>query len=300
MWQQQSKWRNRRTIVLLLAMLTLFAACDLPIGKEHYTPAASGTDPFASVRAKADEYYQAGLAAERNGDWKAALQNFRQASLWDHDGRQDIADALSRAEAQADWQAYRQTSSSGGASQPPPGTASGDIPSPTPAKPTPVPTAPATSQLRQFDSQSFPYSIGIPKDWVEEPGGTSELPADTFLGGSAAKSGSLVMITVEPASFSITLDEFYVATEHALNAQGINSVQIHDRRQVAEQPAYVLSYLDSTGSGTVSVRHAIFVTPGKAWHIILLASPSVTAELDTTFNAMLDSFQFKASAFPVQ
>jgi hypothetical protein len=34
--------------------------------------------------------------------------------------------------------------------------------------------------------------------------------------------------------------------------------------------------------------------------VILLAAPSVTASLDQEFNAMLDSFTFNATAFPVQ
>ena len=108
------------------------------------------------------------------------------------------------------------------------------------------------------------------------------------------------MITVEPTPFSVTLDELYVATGKSLAAEGVNSVEIVSRRAVAGQPAYIMSYLDSTASGMISIRHAIFVTPGKAWHVILLAAPSITSELDRAFNTMLDSFEFKATAFPVQ
>ncbi len=300
MARQRWDWRTAWTIALLLALLTTLVACDLPVGREHYTRAGSGIDPFANVRAKADEYYQAGLTAERNGDWRTALEDFRQASLWDHDGRQEIADALNRAETQADWQAYRQTSGSSGATMSTPPVESHANSDPTLPSSTGTPGTAASAPLKRFSSQSFPYSIAFPRDWVEEPGGTNELPADTFLGSAGPNTGTLVLVTVEPADFNITLDELDVATERGLSAQGINSVQIYATRQVAGQPAYVLSYLDSTGSGTVSVRHAIFVTPGMAWHVILLASPAVTAELDKTLNAMLDSFEFTASAFPVQ
>lgn len=282
-------------LLALFALLTALSGCTVAIGGTHYVPANSTADPFSSVRAKAEKYYQAGLVDAQKGDWSKALDEFRQASMWDHDGRQDIADALSRAQAQVDWQSYRQAGP----------IATFAAPS---ATVTPQDTAPQATQvadspsatMKHFESQIFPYSVYIPRDWATKQEGSDQEPADTFVGTSGANSRALVMVSVEPAGFSTSLDQLYLATKDALEAQGVKNIEIYSRRQVDGQPAYVLSYIDSAESVTLSVRHAIFVTPGRAWHVVLFASPSITAALDQTFIAMLDSFKFNATAFPVQ
>lgn len=258
-------------LLLLLVTLAMFTACDAPFGGQQYLPAGSGVDPYQNARAQAEKFYQEGLAAESEGHLVQALNDFRQARLWDHDGRQDIQTALSRAEAKTNG--------------------------PSAAKPTPTSAIPGIA-LRPFHSHAFPYSISVPEDWATKQDVTSDHPVDTFTRPASSTSNVVMLITVDDVKSGTTLDQLYVASKQSLEAEGVSGVQIVDRRLVGDQPAYVLSYRASIDSNQASVFHAIFVTPSHAWHIILLASPATTPELVKIFDAMLDSVTFEASAFP--
>lgn len=296
------RWCVGRELLALFILIAALTGCDLQFGQPQYISAQSSVDPFATVRKKAEQYYQAGLTEEQKGNWANALKDFRQASTWDHDGRQDIADALSRAQAQVDWQTAQKPTNEP-ATQPPTSSSSAAANTTIGASRTPLASVvnnTGTGLMKHFDSANFPYSVAVPQNWIVHQGGSAQHPADEFVAPSTATSNALVLITVEPAKFQMTLDGFYIAASKSLGAQGIHNVQIFNRRQVAGQPAYILTYLDTTGLGSVSVRHAIFVTPGKAWQVILLAAPAVTSALNQTFSAMLDSFDIRASAFPTQ
>jgi hypothetical protein len=258
-------------IVLLLAALITLAACDSPLARRQYLPAGTGIDPYENARAQAEEYYQEGLTAESQGHLDQALNDFRQARIWDHDGRQDIKTALSRVEATAD----RQPS----------------------AEPTPTSAAPGIA-LRSFHSVVYPYSISVPLDWAAKQDASGGQAVDTFIRPATTTLNAVVLITVDPIKSGATLDQLYVATKSSLEGEGVSGVQIVDRRVVGDQPAYVMSYLSSLDSSQGTVLHAIVVTPGNAWHIILIATPSTTSTLVKTFDAMLDSMTFQASAFP--
>src|SRR5579884_3829860 len=99
-----ARWRRRISEVrgalcLLLALLMTLSACVAP-GSRRYLPANAGIDPFGSARARAEQFYENGLSYENQGNWRKALDDYRQARLWDPDNRQDIQDALRRAQAQ--------------------------------------------------------------------------------------------------------------------------------------------------------------------------------------------------------
>ena len=68
---------------------------------------------------------------------------------------------------------------------------------------------------------------------------------------------------------------------------------------MAGLPACVLACEVTTNAGRAAVRSAVFVTPGSAWHVVLLATPWTTPGLVKVFDAMLDSFQLLPTAFPV-
>ena len=258
-------------ILLLLIALIAFAACDSPFGGRQYLPAGTGIDPYQNARAQAEEYYQEGLTAESQGHLDQALNDFRQARIWDHDGRNDIQTALNRVEANANRQS--------------------------PAEPTPTSTAPGIA-MRPFHSLAFPYSISVPVDWTAKQDVTNGQAVDTFIRPASATTNAVLLITVDPIKSGATLDQLYVATKSSLESEGVSDVQIVDRRVVGDQPAYVMSYRASVDSSQASVLHAILVTPAHAWHIILIATPSTTSELVKTLDAMLDSMTFQASAFP--
>lgn len=262
-------------IHLLIALVLTTALAGCATSEPNYLPADTGIDPFGPTRERAESYFESGLAHERQGEWHAALKDYRQARLWDPDNRQDIQDALTRAQTRADSQAA------------------------------PSPTAPVTEDdgstagMDVFTSTSFPYSIAYPSDWEATQGETDEYPIDTIAGQPSPTVAALVMITVEPVASDTTLETLVTATSQQLETTGVNDVRIADRRAVGGQPAVILSYHIATSSGNASARHVIFLTPDNAWHIILLAMPATTPDLLEIFDTMLDSLELQSSAFPV-
>lgn len=304
--------RARKPLIEFLTLLALFpllAGCASGFGGARYLPADAGVDPFSTVRTRAQQYYQAGQTSEEKGDWRKALDDYQQARLWDPDSRQDIADAIGRAQSQLDLRAKPPAT--------PPPTPRPVLPhpsAPTPeptaapnaphAQPTPTPRPPATGAalagMRAFHSKNFPYSISYPSNWLAKEGDAQGSSSDTFLGEPAKGTGALVIVSMEQVDPRVTLETLYAATAQVLQAGGAQNVQVAERRQVGGQPAYVLSYRASSDSGQVTARHAIFLTPGFAWHVVLLATPTTTPALLDTFTAMLDSLQLAPGAFPTQ
>lgn len=288
--------RRLRGAVVLLALLPLLAACG-PFGGTHYLPAGTNVDPYRSIRERAQQFYRAGVAQEQQGHWRDALNDYQQARLWDPDNRQDIDDALGRMQARV-----------GGSVTPSPTTPpdSPSVPSSTPAVPPPaqagVQSTPAIglnqASMHSFTSQSFPYRISYPQNWMAKPGGTGQQPIDSFVGQPTPHIAVVVSITEEPVGGGATLDELAAAVSSQLKSTGINDIQLAERRQVSGLPAYVVAYHVTDGAATSSVRHAFFVTPGHAWHVILLAVPGTTPDILNTFDAMLDSMQVQAQALP--
>lgn len=302
MRRRPRNWHAVQSAIVLTLLGMMVTGCSVPLGGPHYISANSTVDPFTSARTKTERYYQAGLADEQQGNWSQALEDLRKASTWDPDQRQDIANALGRAQAQSDWQSAQRPGTAATAQSGTSSSRAGDqstIPS-SGTPPAASATEPNSDPVKHVASDRFPYAIFVPQDWVVKQARTAQQPADTFLVPTGMGSSALVMIMDESADFGITLDDLYIATPKTLNAGGIHNVQIFDRRQVAGQPAYILSYLPTSGAGMIAVRHAIFVTPEKAWHVILLATPVVTASLAQKFSAMLDAFEFTGSAFPTQ
>lgn len=286
--------RRLRDAVVLLALLPVLAGCG-PFGGPHYTPAGASVDPYRAVRAQAQQFYQAGVAQEQQGHWRDALNDYQQARLWDPDNRQDIQDALNRMQTRVDGPAPSPTAPPSPKLDPspaptaPPSTQHAEVPTPA--------TGFSQAQMHSYKSQRLPYSISYPEGWLEKSGGTSQQPIDTFVGQTASNAAAVVSIT-EESTGGATLDELAAAVKQQLQAAGINDVQLAERRQVGGLPAYLLAYHVTDGAMTSTVRHAIFVTPGHAWHVILLAVPGATPDLLKNFDAMLNSLQLLSPAFP--
>ncbi|HET7036621.1 MAG TPA: hypothetical protein VFI42_13135 [Thermomicrobiaceae bacterium] len=301
--------RLRIDLLVLLALFPLLAGCATGLSGPHYLPADAGVDPYSTVRARAQQYYQTGQSSEEQGQWRKALDAYQQARLWDPDNRQDIADAIGRAQSELDAQT-KPPATPPPTPRPVPTRPSAPTPEPTQppaeahAQPTPTPrpaaTGAAVAGLRAFHSKNFPYSISYPSTWLAKEGDAQGSTSDTFLGEPSKGTGALVIVSMEQVDPRVTLDTLYAATAQVLEAGGTQNVQVAERRQVGGQPAYVLSYRASSDSGQVTARHAIFLTPGFAWHVVLLATPTTTPALLQTYEAMLDSLQLAPGAFPTQ
>jgi hypothetical protein len=270
--RRRDHWTHFHWLIVLVLIATLTGCIT---SDQRYLPADTGIDPFDATRERAESYFESGLVHERQGEWNAALKDFRQAFLWDPDRRQDIQDALTRAQSKTESQTAR---------SPRVPLAGGDG---------------STTDMKLFTSNSLPYSIAFPSDWKATREDKDQQPIDTFQGYSGSTVAAVVMITVEPVRSDATLDMLYTATRQELEATGINDVRIAEHRQVGGQPSNILSYHIATSPGNASVRHAVFLTPGRAWHVILLATPATTPDLLKTFATMLDSLELLSSAFPV-
>lgn len=281
--------------LVLLALLPLLTGCG-PFGGTHYLPAGTSVDPYQGVRERAQEFYQSGLEQEHQGHWSEALKDYQQARLWDPDNRQDIDDALSRAQSRVDGTV----------------TLSPTTPSTSPSEPAATPDEPpaqagvastpsshlSQTGMRSFTSQSFPYRISYPQGWMAKQGGNGRQPIDSFVGQPTPHVAVVVSITEDSINSGATVDAVASAVASQLKSTGINDIQLAERRQVSGLAAYVVAYHVTDGAATSSVRHAMFVTPGHAWHVILLAVPGTTPDLLHTFDAMLDSMQVQAPALP--
>lgn len=283
----------------VLILMPALAACTVPGTGTRYLPAGTSTDPYHAVRARAEALYEAGVNQERQGNWRKALNDYQQARLWDPDNRRDIQSALVRAQTRVDAQAGVAPTASAVPPTPAPRGAGKPTPSARQAS-TPTPTAATVAAgMREFQSLNFPYVMAYPGGWLAKQGGTGQQPIDTFVGQPAPDISAVVMVTVDVIDSGTTLDEVSAATTRDLRSQGINDVQVAEQRQVAGLPAYVLAYGVKTDAGRAAARNAVFVTPGSAWHVVLLATPGTTPGLVKTFDAMLDSFRLLPAAFPV-
>lgn len=285
--------RALRELVVLVALLPVLAGCTLA-GATHYLPADTTADPLRAVRARAEAFYEAGTKHEQQGNWKQALNDYQQAKLWDPESRRDIQDAVSRMQARVAAMGPPAPNAAPTPSEAPSAQASSDPPTPS----TTAAVSSSQAGMREFHSPSLPYTIAYPQDWLAKQAGTRQQPIDTFVGQPARDVAAVVMITSESVDGGTTLEEVSAATVSQLKAAGINDVQTAERRTVGGLPAYVLSYYVKDDSGTAAARHAILVTPGRAWHVVLLATPGTTPELLKTFDAMLDSLHLLSPAFP--
>ncbi|HVX29030.1 MAG TPA: hypothetical protein VHA53_01015, partial [Nitrolancea sp.] len=180
-------------IALLLSALLVLAACDSPFGTSRYLPADTAVDPYENARAQAEQYYQAGLTAESQGNMYQALNDFRQARVWDHDGRQDIRAALDRAEDSVNRQPL--------------------------VIPTPASADPGIA-VRRFQSLAYPYAISVPVDWMTAQTTNNDQAVDTFTRPATVSLNAVVLVTVDPIGSGATLDDVYVASKRALESGG--------------------------------------------------------------------------------
>jgi len=302
-------------LALLVLALPLGGCAPALVGAQRYTPADAGVDPYAKLRQKAEELYQAGQAQERAGDWRKALRSYEQARLWDPDNRQDILDGMAHAREEVAALAYaappptatfQAPASRGGAAGPSP-TAPGARPGTTPpAQPAPTPTpgaagdARAQAGYRTYHSKIYPYTIAYPVDWraqgdAAQAGGVHE---DVFSAPQSKTAEASVIVMAIAVPREITLDRFYAAVAGELEDQpGFRELA---PRSVDGVQAYAVAHRLSIGGKDYPVTEVIFVKNGFGWMLLLAAAPDLSAPVLQTFDAMLESFRSEPSPSQVQ
>lgn len=299
-------------LALLVAAPGLAGCASGVIGGQRYVSAQADVDPYANLRRKAEELYQAGLAQERRGEWRKAAQSYEQARLWDPDNRTDIAEALAHARREVGGLAFAAPTPTATLQPVPPKGSGAAPPAPTStaaaptagargggaARPAPTPTAAAAAGppagYRSFRSKSYPYTIDYPAGWTAKADATGkdQERVDIFF-APPDRVEAFVMVTAERLRGDITLDQFAELMARQLEEEEEVVIQDREARAIGGQPAYVLTYRLQSGGRLLAVRHAVFVSAGWGWSVLLAATPGTTPELLKTYGAMLDGFQLE-------
>jgi hypothetical protein len=309
--------RARQLLVLLLILqlpLSLAACAPGALGGPRYLPANADIDPYANMRRKTEELYQAGLGQERRHEWRQALQSYEQAHLWDPDNRADIADALDHARQEARALALAAPTPTatlqpvppkGGMAVPTATGALGPTSGARPAGPAPtaVPTTPAVAQAgyRTFRSTVYPYTISYPATWTVkgDTSGNAQEHVDLFRMPSGTAE-AFVMVQAQQLRFDVTLDQYLTLVENQLVTDAGASVLDVQSRKVGGTFSYVLSYRLQSNGAYLAVRHALFRDGNLGWSVVLIATPGTTPDLLKVFDAMLESFALQNDPARIQ
>lgn len=309
--------RAARLLALLLILqlpLSLAACAPGALGGPRYLPANADIDPYANMRRKTEELYQAGLGQERRHDWRQALQSYEQAHLWDPDSRADIVDALDRA--RQETRALTLAAPSPTATLLPVPPKGGTAPTavvgslgPTPGTgsvgpaPTAVPATPAVAQAgyRTFRSTVYPYTISYPSAWTAkgDTSGIAREHVDMFRMPSGTTE-AFVMVQAQPLRIDVTLDQYLTLVENQLVTDAGASLLDVQSRKVGGIFAYVLSYRLQSNGAYLAVRHTLFLDGTRGWSVILIATPGTTPDLLKVFDAMLESFALQNDPARIQ
>jgi hypothetical protein len=255
---------GRRALLTLAA--ALLCACAAP-GRDRFMPADSSVDPYASVRAQADEHYRQGLDYFRTGEHRKALESFRQAKLHDPNPRPEIDEMIRRTqEALASGQA-----------------------SAAPAAPTPPP---ATG--RTFISRAYNYVVTYPEGWKAE--GATTRVGSTLLDLYAEEQGAASAFVFGFPSPADASQDALVRQSLALRQKTGTAYKRVGVRPVDEAQAVVVSYSEQRADGVwLAVRQAIFQRGGSCWVVAVAAPANDATRYGGVLDQMLDGFRVSAS-----
>lgn len=272
------------TIALLLVPLALGGCASGGMWGPRYTPANAAIDPYATMRGRAEELYQEGLARERRKEWREAARSYEQARLWDPDNRTDIATSLVRARAASGQAVLAATPPALAVS---PGTL-------------PTPTGTVPSGYRLFRSKVAPYTIAYPADWTPKPGSPEQgrEAADLFV-APAGRAQAAVTITTQALRNDVTLDQYCLLTAKQLEDAGASIIE-RESRSLDGRLACALSYRLRSGADYLAVRHLLFIDGNRGWGVLLMATPGTTPELLKIYDAMVGSLDIQLAPGSVQ
>jgi hypothetical protein len=273
--------RVRRWLPLLLVALLLGACGAQP--RDRFLPPDTTVDPYAAVRAQADEYYRQGQEYYRKGEYRRALDSFQRAKLHDPNPRPEVEEMIRRTQ-----EALANAASAPLSTVVPAASASA---TPVPSPPSPTPVAGLT-----FVSRVYSYSLVYPTGWRAE--GASNRVGSTLLdlyteegdGGATA----LVFGFTPPDGAS---QEALIRQSLAIRQKMGTPYKRLGVRPVDDAQAIVVTYTEQRADGVwLAVRQAVFQRGGTCW-VVAVAAPATDAQrYGGVLDKMLDSFRVNPTA----
>jgi hypothetical protein len=261
---------------LALASLLLLGACGAP-ARDRFLPADTPIDPYAAVRAQADEYYRQGLEQYRQGQYSRALENFQRAKLHDPGPRPEVEEMI---------RLTQEAIASGRAAPVPTGA-----PRSTPGAVTaPVPT-PVSLPLQSFVSRAYNYAILYPVGWRAE--GASLRVGSTLLDAYTEErdGGATAIVFGFPPAAGASQDAL-VRESLALRQKAGTPYRRLGVRPVDDTQAVLVTYTEQRADGAwLAVRQAVFQRSGLCWVVAVAAPLPDAPRYAGVLDQMLDGFK---------
>jgi hypothetical protein len=253
--------------LLALVVVLAFGGCSAA-AQNRYSPADTSADPYAAVRAQADEYYRQGLEHYRRGEFRRALESFESAKLYDPNPRPEVDDMIRRS---------REAIASGGM-----------------AAVVPAPTADATPVSRDgqlFVSRAYNYALTYPPGWRAE-GATTRVGStllDLYAEEGDGAARALVFGFPTPVDAS---QDALVRESLALRQKMGTPYKRLGVRAVDAAQAVVVTYSEQREDGAwLAVRQAVFQQGGTCWVVAVTAPTTEGQRYWPVLDQMLDGFR---------
>jgi hypothetical protein len=257
-----------RRRALLAVPVALLAACA-SARSERFLPVDSSVDPYAAVRAQADEYYRQGLDHYRQGEYRKALDSFQRAKLYDPSPRPEVDEMIRRTQEAL-------------ASGRPTAPARSDAPAATPSP------APATGRI--FASRAYGYVITYPEGWRAE--GATARVGSTLLDLFAEEQGAASAFVFGFPPPDGASQDALIRQSLALRQKMGTPYKRLGVRPVDEAQAVVVAYSEQRADGVwLAVRQAVFQRGGTCWVVAVAAPATDAARYAGILDQMLDGFR---------
>jgi hypothetical protein len=266
--------------LLVVMFAGLLSACG-GSDRAGYLPANTSVDPYASLRARADDYYRQGLEAYRQGEYRKALDAFQRAKLHDPSPRPETDEMIRRS--QEALASNRPTGS-------PAATGS--------ATPVASPTPLTSTSMLAFNSRVYPYAITYPPGWRAE--GASERIGGTLFDRYREENdggASALVFNFKPNDGSS--QDGLVRQSLAMRQKEGTPWRRLGVRPVEDAQAVVVTYSEQRSDGAwLAVRQAVFQRGGTCWVVAVTAPLPDAPRYAPVLDQMLDGFRINPATRP--
>lgn len=263
-------------VVLVICVASSLGGC---VGPSRATAADVGPDPYAGLRAQADDYFRQGQDLYREGQFRRALEAFQQARLRDPKVRPEIDEMIRRSQ-----EALASNRLGPVATNTVETARSGATPG-APAKAIPA--------GQRFTSHVYTYSVVQPSGWRAE--GATVRAGSTLLDNYAEENGpgsAFVFSFVPPDGAS---QDALIRHSLLLRDKAGTPYKRLGVRLVDDSQAITVTYSEQRSDGVwLAVRQAVFLRGGLGWVVGVAAPQTDAIRYDGILDQLLDGFRHLA------